>query len=155
MTTTSASAINQPPAKKSAALRQALARKPSAKVAAKAGSKPKAKAAAGKPPKVQAKTPTNAPAKSTTAIKASAAIKPSAEKLHIAVVRDSFTMTVREEILLKQCKRDAIVLGRETKKSEVLRAAIQHFAKLTAAQRNTAYGALEAIKTGRPKRNKR
>ena len=94
------------------------------------------------------------PAKAPTAGAAPVTVS-STVKAHVAVKRDSFTMTASEEALLKQCKRDAIALGRETKKSEVLRAAIQHFVKLSAAERNAAYAALEAIKTGRPKKAKR
>jgi len=118
-------------------------------------SKPVAKAVAKKTAAVPVATkvaslPAKAPAAGMAPVTVSSTVK-----AHVAVKRDSFTMTASEEALLKQCKRDAIALGRETKKSEVLRAAIQHFVKLSAAERNAAYAALEAIKTGRPKKAKR
>jgi hypothetical protein len=121
----------------------------------KASSKPAAKAVAKKPAALPAAAKASSPpANAAIAAKGPVTVS-STVKAHVAVKRDSFTMTASEEALLKQCKRDAIALGRETRKSEVLRAAIQHFAKLSAAERNAAYAALEAIKTGRPKKAKR
>jgi hypothetical protein len=67
------------------------------------------------------------------------------------LVRDSFTLPQADHDLIKQCKKTALATGRETKKSEVLRAAIQSFAALSAAQQLTAYGKLQAIAVGRPK----
>ena len=72
------------------------------------------------------------------------------------IVRDSFTMTAADQELLKNCKRDAIITGRDsTKKSEVVRAALRHFATLAAATRLMEINGLDAIKTGRPKKPKK
>lgn len=136
-------------AKRLAAPGKAAATKSTAKLAVNAATKPAAKAAAKPAAKV-----VNKPAPDAAA-KAAPVTVSSTDKSHVAVVRDSFTMTAREEALLKLCKRDAIALGRETKKSEVLRAAIQHFVKLSPSERNAAYAALDAIKTGRPKKARR
>lgn len=67
------------------------------------------------------------------------------------LVRDSFTLPQQDHDLIKQCKKLALGQGRETKKSEVLRAAIQSFALLPLAKQMAAYQKLEAIAVGRPK----
>lgn len=67
------------------------------------------------------------------------------------LVRDSFTLPQVDHELLKHCKKIAVTSGRETKKSEVIRAAIQVFAALSPAQQLLAYGKLETIAVGRPK----
>lgn len=131
------------------------AKAPVGKPAAKPVTKPVAKAAAKSAPKAVAKPATKPATVKAAAVKTSAVPASTGERTHVSVVRDSFTMTAREEAMLKLCKREAIALGRETKKSEVLRAAIQHFVKLSATERNAAYAALDAIKTGRPKKTKR
>jgi len=96
--------------------------------------------------KAPAATPrTTVPGKSGTTSTASA---PKA-------VRDSFTMTAADHELIKRCKRDAVTAGRDTKKSEVIRAALQHFAALPVAERVSALSRLEVIKTGRPNKNKK
>ena len=67
------------------------------------------------------------------------------------LIRDSFTLPESDHDLLKACKKLAISSGRETRKSEVIRAAIQVFSKLSTAQQLAAYNALDAIAVGRPK----
>jgi hypothetical protein len=84
------------------------------------------------------------PAKSVKPVKPAAPKKPK-------LVRDSFTLPQADHDLIKQCKKIALAAGRETKKSEVLRAAIQSFAALNSAQQMAAYGKLQAIAVGRPK----
>jgi hypothetical protein len=84
------------------------------------------------------------PAKSVKPTKPAAPKKPK-------LVRDSFTLPQVDHDLIKQCKKTALAAGRETKKSEVLRAAIQSFAALSPAQQMAAYAKLQAIAVGRPK----
>lgn len=67
------------------------------------------------------------------------------------LVRDSFTLPQQDHDLIKQCKKLAMGQGRETKKSEVLRAAIQSFASLPVPKQMAAYRKLESIAVGRPK----
>jgi hypothetical protein len=69
------------------------------------------------------------------------------------LVRDSFTLPQADHDLIKQCKKAALGTGRETKKSEVVRAAIQSFAALPITRQIAAYGKLQAIALGRPKGN--
>lgn len=127
----------------------------------------KAKAQTTVPKAVQAKAKPAAPASKksaqSTASKAAArqtpqtakapkAAKPASEKKP-KLVRDSFTLPQADHELIKQCKKTALAAGRETKKSEVVRAAIQSFAALPAARQIAAYGKLQAIALGRPKGN--
>lgn len=86
------------------------------------------------------------------AAKAPKAAKPANEKKP-KLVRDSFTLPQTDHELIKLCKKTALAAGRETKKSEVVRAAIQSFAALPAARQIAAYGKLQAIALGRPKGN--
>lgn len=82
--------------------------------------------------------------------------KRAAPKAVSPIVRESFTMTTADQELLKKCKRDAIAAGRDsTKKSEVIRAALRHFASLTAATRLMEMNGLDPVKTGRPKKQKK
>jgi hypothetical protein len=67
------------------------------------------------------------------------------------LVRDSFTMPQMDHDMIKQCKKTAVATGRETKKSEVVRAAIRCFAALSMPQQLAAYAALQTIPLGRPK----
>ncbi len=100
---------------------------------------------AAKPP---AKTmPAKAPVKSAQPSKPA---KPAVVKKP-KLVRDSFTMPQADHDLIKLCKKTAVSSGRETKKSEVVRAAIQNFATLSGAQQLAAYAKLQAIALGRPK----
>jgi hypothetical protein len=116
------------------------------------------KAPASKSTVATAKTaqPTKPAATKTEAIARKAtAEKPVAVKESNAVVRDSFTMTSEDHELLKVCKRDAVAAGRDsTKKSEIVRAALKHFAQLPAAARLVELNNLWPIKTGRPNKKK-
>lgn len=67
------------------------------------------------------------------------------------LVRDSFTLPESDHDLIKQCKKIAIAAGRETKKSEVVRAAIRVFSALSTAKQIETYASLQSIAVGRPK----
>lgn len=132
--------------------------------AASTPAKPAArKAAASKTTATKATAPAKKPAApqkpATTTTKAIAkkapVTKTAAVKETNAVVRDSFTMTSADHELLKVCKRDAVAAGRDsTKKSEIVRAALKHFAQLPAAARLVELNNLWPIKTGRPNKKK-
>jgi hypothetical protein len=116
-----------------------------------------ARAVAAKKPavpvnKVAAKVTANVtPKASITAAKTTKAIEAKVSK----VVRDSFTMTTADHDLLKGFKKEAAAAGRiNTKKSEVVRAALQQFATLSVAARAAAIGAVPPVKIGRPKQKK-
>ena len=115
----------------------APAKQPVAKPVAKPAAKPVVKPLA----KPVAKAPTKAVEKS---LKPLLAKKPK-------LVRDSFTLPQADHDLIKQCKKIAVTSGRETKKSEVIRAAMQSFAAMSQAQQLAAYTKLEPIAVGRPK----
>ena len=105
--------------------------KPAAPVAAKAASKPAIKSASSK----------------------KRAVPKSVAKAVSPIVRDSFTMTTADQELLKKCKRDAVTSGRDsTKKSEIVRAALRHFASLAASTQLMELNGLDPVKTGRPKK---
>jgi 4-alpha-glucanotransferase len=71
----------------------------------------------------------------------------------VKVVRDSFTMPQSDYELIAELKQKALKAGLHVKKSELLRASLQAFSKLSAAQLKSAIGSLEKIKTGRPKKD--
>ncbi|OIQ99811.1 hypothetical protein GALL_182080 [mine drainage metagenome] len=71
----------------------------------------------------------------------------------VKVVRDSFTMPQTDYDLIAALKQKALKAGLHVKKSELLRASLQAFAKLNAAQLKRAITSLEKIKTGRPKKD--
>jgi hypothetical protein len=117
------------------------------------GVQAKAKPAAPATKKSAQSTVSKAAASQTTqTAKTPKAAKPANEKKP-KLVRDSFTLPQADHELIKQCKKTALAAGRETKKSEVVRAAIQSFAALPAARQIAAYGKLQAIALGRPKGN--
>ena len=144
----------------------------SAKVAARPAAKPVAKIAARKA--VFTKPAIVTPAKALASVEAVVAAKQapsrktgapvtakiapkvapkSAAKTVSPIVRDSFTMTTADQELLKKCKRDAIATGRDnTRKSEIVRAALRHFASLSPATQLMELNGLDPVKTGRPKK---
>ncbi|OIR10329.1 hypothetical protein GALL_76410 [mine drainage metagenome] len=71
----------------------------------------------------------------------------------VKVVRDSFTMPQTDYDLIAALKQKALKAGLHVKKSELLRASLQAFSKLNAAQLKRAITSLEKIKTGRPKKD--
>ena len=71
----------------------------------------------------------------------------------VKVVRDSFTMPQADYDLIAVLKQKALKAGLHVKKSELLRASLQTFSKLSPAQLKRAISSLEKIKTGRPKKD--
>ena len=137
---------------------KATASKPATKtVAAKkpvnvaAVAKPAAPAAARGTPKVASKVAAKPAVNSAPSLKRNAT--KSAAKAVSPIVRDSFTMTTADQELLRKCKRDAVTSGRDTtKKSEIVRAALRHFASLAASTQLMELNGLDPVKTGRPKK---
>ena len=131
--------------------------KPMTKVAAKLSAKPAAKVATRKPfvkPTVKAVVTGRVVAKPTVKAVTTKAI--STPNVVSPIMRDSFTMTTADQELLKKCKLDAIKAGRDrTKKSEVVRAALRHFASLAPATQLMELNGLDPVKTGRPKKQKK
>ena len=68
------------------------------------------------------------------------------------LVRDSFTIPESDYALFASLKQRALTAGIEVKKSEILRAAVVTLAKLDDAELAKAFGLVERIKTGRPKK---
>ena len=127
--------------------------KPAAKPAVKAIKKPVAKVPARKPA-IKTVVAKKVPAK--PAVKAVTTKPVIAPKAVSPIMRDSFTMTTADQELLKKCKLDAIRSGRDsTKKSEVVRAALRHFASLAPATQLMELNQLDPVKTGRPKKQKK
>lgn len=94
------------------------------------------------------------PAPAKTAIKPEKKLKKEKKSgAKVKVVRDSFTMPQADYELLAALKLKALNAGLHVKKSELLRASLQTFSKLTAAQIKRAISGLEIIKTGRPKKD--
>ena len=154
---------------KKAAVKRTL--KPTAKPAVKTiEGRPAAKSVATKKPatvvaaaKTIAPVATSAASKIAPKVAAKPAVKPaplakraaakSPAKAASPIVRDSFTMTAADQELLKKCKRDAVTSGRDsTKKSEIVRAALRHFASLAASTQLMELNGLDTVKTGRPKK---
>ena len=131
--------------------------KPMTKVAAKLSTKPAEKVATRKPfvkPAVKAVVTGRVVAKPTVKAVTTKAI--STPNVVSPIMRDSFTMTTADQELLKKCKLDAIKAGRDsTKKSEVVRAALRHFASLAPATQLMELNGLDPVKTGRPKKQKK
>jgi hypothetical protein len=124
----SAKTSNQPPARRALAKRQTpIARKTAAPQPAEAPKPRKAgkEPAAAKPPKTA--------------------------KLRSKPVRDSFTMPQADFALIAALKARTLGAGRETKKSELLRAGLHVLASLDAPALLAALNALAPVKVGRPK----
>jgi hypothetical protein len=67
------------------------------------------------------------------------------------LVRDSFTMPKGEYAAIEAVKQRAMALGRQVKKSEVLRAGLRALASMSDRSLTTALAAVPTLKTGRPK----
>lgn len=148
------------PATPKAKTSKAAASKPAAASAPKPVRK-RAPAAAKATPTVKAKpAPAAATAKKALAKKAvptvKTAAKPAPQKdrppkaKKVKLVRDSFTMPEPEYAAIAALKKRCLKSGIAVKKSEILRAAISGFAKLSDANVAAAIRGLVAIKTGRP-----
>ncbi len=134
------------------AAKTVTAKKPTTVVAA---AKPAALVVVSAAPKVAAKVAAKPAVKPVTPQKQAALKSPtkSTAKAVSPIVRDSFTMTTADQELLKKCKRDAVTSGRDsTKKSEIVRAALRHFASLAASTQLMELNGLDPVKTGRPKK---
>lgn len=112
-----------------------------------------AKTVASKP-KAPAAKKASTPAKPSPAPKAAQRTSPvkTAKQTKPKLVRDSFTLPEAEHGLIKQSKKSAVAAGRETKKSEVVRAALMCFQALPIKDQMAAYGRLPIIAVGRPKK---
>lgn len=72
----------------------------------------------------------------------------------VKLVRDSFTMPETEYAVIAELKKRCLDAGVSAKKSEILRAAVAGLAKLSDSAVVTAIRRLEAVKTGRPAKDK-
>ncbi len=131
--------------------------KPAAKAAAKSTKKPATRVTRPNPvAKPTAKAVIASKVVVRPAVKTVSTKPVSAPKAVSPIMRDSFTMTTADQELLKKCKLDAINSGRDsTKKSEVVRAALRHFASLAPATQLMELNLLDPVKTGRPKKHKK
>ena len=86
------------------------------------------------------------PPKAGKAAKAEKPVRPKKVKL----VRDSYAMPEDEYAQIGALKKRLAGLGRETKKSELLRGGIALLAALNDAELTAVMGRVERIKTGRP-----
>lgn len=68
------------------------------------------------------------------------------------LVRDGFTMPAADHALIAALKLRAMRAGRETKKSELLRAGLQALAALDTRALLAALDRLAPVKTGRPRK---
>lgn len=130
-----------------ATIRKPPARKPVTKVAA-AKPMPRRPLARKAPAKPVRKPPTVA--------KADAVASESVIRKKIKMIRDSFSFPAHEHALLRDMKERALKLGKEFKKSEILRAGIVHLANMADRSLVAALAKVERVKTGRPgKKQKR
>ena len=67
------------------------------------------------------------------------------------LVRDSFTIPKAEYLVIEQLKQRTARLGRQAKKSELLRAGIKTLAGMSESSLTAALAAVPSIKTGRPR----
>lgn len=125
------------------------------KSSSKSTKKPtKVKASKAAPPKKSAR---NAATKSPDALSAKDVIVAAASsvKKKIKLVRDSFTIPKNEYITLADLKLRSARLGRQAKKSEVLRAGIEALNKMSDAVFSAALDAIPSLKAGHPKDTKK
>src|SRR5215471_19008446 len=96
-----------------------------------------------------AETPASAPARRSkpAAVAAPAAASKESRKL----VRDSFTMPKSEYVAIDALKTRALGLGRQAKKSEILRAGLQALTSMSDRSLTNALNAVPTLKTGRPR----
>jgi hypothetical protein len=109
------------------------------------------KAAAGPPARPATAVPAAKPP--AKAGKSSRTGKPArAPKVRQKPVRDSFTMPEADFALIATLKARLLTAGRETKKSELLRAGLHALDALDTKKLVEALGQLEPVKVGRPKK---
>lgn len=138
------------------AARKAVARKPAVKaVAVKPAVKAsvrRAVSAAKKPVKAlvqKSLKPVVAKSAVLSTKALSVAVEPAKPK-KVKLVRDSFTFPAHEHALLADMKKRAEKLGKEFKKTEILRAGIAHLVAMTDSVLLAALAKVERVKTGRP-----
>lgn len=148
MATTTAIKSTATTARKSTAARPAR-KAPSKAVAVKAAVKSAVKPGAKRPPiKAAVKRPV-APKPVGVATKSVQPVKPAPAK-KVKLVRDSFSFPEHEHALLADMKKRALKLGKDFKKSEILRAGISHLASLADGALLALLSKVERVKTGRP-----
>ena len=120
----------------------------------KSKQQPKAKLAKAAPVKKAArKSGTNSvdsPSAKDVVVAAASSIKKK-----IKLVLDSFTIPKNEYLTLSDLKLSSARLGRQAKKSEVLRAGIEALSKMSDAAFSAALDVIPSLKTGRPKDSKK
>jgi len=114
----------------------------------------KAKPAKRAPAKKAVKQPTRQLGDSQP-VKEAGVASVASEKKKIKLVRDSFTIPKNEYITLSDLKLRSARLGRQAKKSEVLRAGIEALNKMSDILFSAALDAIPSLKTGRPKDSKK
>lgn len=73
----------------------------------------------------------------------------------VKLVRDSFSFPEHEHALLGEMKKRALKLGKEFKKSEILRAGIAHLANMADQALVAVLAKVERVKTGRPSKKQK
>jgi hypothetical protein len=157
--------VAKSPASKKPTVGQPVARRATAKgVSSSAQTPPVVEAVKAAEPANKVSAEKKAPAvKKATAVKkvpvekkVKGSVAPKAEKPVKAkkpkLVRDSFTIPDTDFALFASIKKRLLNAGIESKKSEILRAALINLAKLEDAQLASAMSQIERIKTGRPKK---
>lgn len=135
-----------------AVTRRTPVRKASTKTAAKKPVARKVPVRTVRKPLVAAKAVTALTQKPAAPRKAEKPASPKKMKL----VRDSFSFPAHEHALLGDIKKRAIKLGKEFKKSEILRAGIAHLSSMADSALMAVLAKVERVKTGRPsKKNKK
>lgn len=95
---------------------------------------------------VAARAVTNRSAKPVVAIE----LKKDGSVKKQKLVRDSFSFPAHEHALLGELKKRALKLGKEFKKSEILRAGLAHLSSLADSALVMMLSKVERVKTGRP-----
>lgn len=98
--------------------------------------------------------PAAKPNQATQATQATKKRQAEAKPERVKLVRDGFTMPEPDFALIGELKARAMALGRETKKSELLRAGLHALARLQPAALARALSQLEPVPQGRPKKNR-
>jgi hypothetical protein len=109
-------------------------------------------------PASAARTPVRSAARPVKPVKTVKSLEPPLSSLlaaapkheRLKIVRDSFTMPKPDFELIGTLKQRALVMGREVKKSELLRAGLRSLAALPGPAFLSAVEAVPRLKTGRP-----
>ncbi len=149
-TTTAKKSVTKAPARKSVAAKAPVQRKPRALAAKPVASivEKSLKPVVAKSVATTAKRPVVAVKAKVQPVAAKTLTKTKAKKSKL--VRDSFSFPEHEHELLSALKQRAKKLGREFKKSEILRAGVAHLVAMADAALMAALDKVERVKTGRP-----